>query len=630
MVKRDWGLCAFSAAMSFLLSVAGTACLLTAFEVECSIGTVLFWTMLCAVVWSVSFTCSKSLLPMAAFALAVGYLWRSGLLQESVNGLAFSLTTVYNRTQGWKLMGVEGSADCVLCILAAAGTMNTAYMLCKRRRTILCILFAVMPLIPCFFTVEAAPQPLWLGIWLFSVTILLLSQPVRRQSPAKKLTAVLLVPVAVLSVVLLVALPQSGQEKPRALARQTVDFLQELGIGVPAGKPLKVDGGAVELRKMGPREEANYPVMTVTFDRGGVLYLRGCAYDTYFQNNWTNLNLREELYWPEDLTPAGKVTVKTEYAMAMRYFPYYGDGLENVNRGINNFSKLTEYTYEVAVLTAQPDTYTYAPEHGYTQLPTVAQRWAESVLSDLLTADMTDGEKIRVITDYVKGLAKYSLYVDKMPDDAADFVVWFAENATEGYCVHFASAAAVLLREAGIPTRFVTGYMVKAEAGQETVVYGKDAHAWAECFLEGVGWVPVEATPGADPEQVAVPEQTPQKQVDYTLFLYGGAGLMAALTGFMLLRWAVSVLRRRRRRKKGDERQKLLATYSQLAELLALDDRTPPQELEEMAQRAKFSNHPIETESLENLEKELKNAKKRLKKHSVFRRLHYRLILNLY
>ena len=84
----------------------------------------------------------------------------------------------------------------------------------------------------------------------------------------------------------------------------------------------------------------------------------------------------------------------------MRYFPYYvaDDSLPQISRGINNFSKLTEYSYATGVMKNQQDSYTVIPDHGYTQLPTVAKRWAEPVLRELLTEDMTDTEKISAIT----------------------------------------------------------------------------------------------------------------------------------------------------------------------------------------------------------------------------------------
>lgn len=107
MVKRNWGLCVFSAAMAFVLSTAGIACLLTAFEVACSIEMVLFWCAVCAVVWSVAMTLEKSWIPMAAFALVLGYVWRSGSLQESINSLVLSVNGE----------AAEQSADCLLCLV---------------------------------------------------------------------------------------------------------------------------------------------------------------------------------------------------------------------------------------------------------------------------------------------------------------------------------------------------------------------------------------------------------------------------------------------------------------------------------------------------------------------------------
>ena len=623
MKKNTWSSCAYAAAMSFLLSTAAMACLLTAFEIECTIETVLFWCMVTSVIWNIAMNLKRGWICYALFALVLGYVYRSGLLGDSVARLLADLNpTTEDR---------KGTADCVLCIVAAVGALNTAFALCKNGPAILCVLFNAVPLAPCMLSASATPNPFWLGVWIFGVSLILLTQLSRKRLTGSKLTVVMVVPAAILALALLLCLPQSRQEKPKAFARQTVQLLQELGIGVPAGKALQVNGGAVELRKLGPREEASYPVMTVVSEKGGTLYLRGCAYDTYFQNNWTNLNLREDFYWPQELESAGQVTVKTEYVMSMRYFPYYATdgGLEAVSRGISNFSRQTAYSYEVGLLTDIPDTYTSAPDHGYTQLPTVAQRWAQLTLEELVTANMTDGQKIEAVREYVKGLAKYSFHADQMPADAGDFVVWFATEADQGYCVHFATTAAVLLRAAGIPTRFVTGYMVQTKAGEDTVVYGKDGHAWVECFLEGVGWVPVETTPGAESEQTQAPVAE-VKPLNCGPILYGGAALMAGFTLFMPLRWAANVLRRRKKRKTGDTVSRLLETFSQMEELLALDGKKPPEQLRLLAQQAKFSNHPTPESAVAEMENALKVARKALGKHSFFAKIQYRLILNLY
>ncbi|MGE0455164.1 MAG: transglutaminase family protein [Vicinamibacteria bacterium] len=68
-----------------------------------------------------------------------------------------------------------------------------------------------------------------------------------------------------------------------------------------------------------------------------------------------------------------------------------------------------------------------------------------------------------------------------------------------GYCESFASAAAVLLRLQGVPTRYVVGYEVRdeARAGDHYVVRERDAHAWIEAFVPGQGWRELDPTPSA-------------------------------------------------------------------------------------------------------------------------------------
>lgn len=95
----------------------------------------------------------------------------------------------------------------------------------------------------------------------------------------------------------------------------------------------------------------------------------------------------------------------------------------------------------------------------------------------------------------------YSLELDGIRD-GTDPVEYFLQVSHEGYCVHFASAGVLLLRRLGIPARYVTGYVVhrdrwrKNEDGNYTAsILDSDAHAWAEVYLDDLGWIPVEMTP---------------------------------------------------------------------------------------------------------------------------------------
>ncbi|PPH39375.1 hypothetical protein C5C28_00200 [Rathayibacter rathayi] len=85
----------------------------------------------------------------------------------------------------------------------------------------------------------------------------------------------------------------------------------------------------------------------------------------------------------------------------------------------------------------------------------------------------------------------------------------------EGYCVHYASAMAVMARELGIPSRLAIGYQpgsVVPSRGNNLTTYrvlSSDLHAWPELYFEGVGWLPFEPTPSRGaPASYTLPSAT--------------------------------------------------------------------------------------------------------------------------
>jgi len=92
---------------------------------------------------------------------------------------------------------------------------------------------------------------------------------------------------------------------------------------------------------------------------------------------------------------------------------------------------------------------------------------------------------------------RYTLATPPVPA-GQDPVDWFLFHSRIGYCEQFASAAALLLRSQGIPSRLVTGYAPGEYNStlDQSVVREHDAHAWIEVFFPGHGWVPVDPTPG--------------------------------------------------------------------------------------------------------------------------------------
>jgi transglutaminase-like putative cysteine protease len=77
-------------------------------------------------------------------------------------------------------------------------------------------------------------------------------------------------------------------------------------------------------------------------------------------------------------------------------------------------------------------------------------------------------------------------------------------DSKRGFCAHFASAYALLMRAAGVPARVVTGYLGGEwnPAGDYLIVRQADAHAWTEIWLDGRGWTRVDPTTVVAPDRL--------------------------------------------------------------------------------------------------------------------------------
>lgn len=124
-------------------------------------------------------------------------------------------------------------------------------------------------------------------------------------------------------------------------------------------------------------------------------------------------------------------------------------------------------------------------------LPT--EPWGDENLERLNTA--------LLVAEWLRFYSNYSLELPEIPE-GTDPIEFFLGEGKAGYCMHYASAATMILREIGIPARYVSGYVAadfkkdKSSGMYETVAKDSDGHAWVEIYLDGIGWVPVEVTKG--------------------------------------------------------------------------------------------------------------------------------------
>lgn len=104
----------------------------------------------------------------------------------------------------------------------------------------------------------------------------------------------------------------------------------------------------------------------------------------------------------------------------------------------------------------------------------------------------------------------YTLKPGVTPADR-DFIEYFLTEQKQGYCTYYASAAVMLMRYLGYPARYVEGYVIQpSQYNKETSqirVTDRCAHAWCEVYIDGLGWLPVEFTPGYDDGNVNLTDE---------------------------------------------------------------------------------------------------------------------------
>ena len=120
--------------------------------------------------------------------------------------------------------------------------------------------------------------------------------------------------------------------------------------------------------------------------------------------------------------------------------------------------------------------------------------------------DFTKEDFTEVTTQIRQILRSEMIYTKEpqtLPKDT-DFLQWFLKESKQGNAIAYATAAVMAYRVAGYPARYVEGYHLSAaeaetlvdENKKNVILTTQNAHAWAEVYVTGVGWLPVEVVPG--------------------------------------------------------------------------------------------------------------------------------------
>ena len=192
--------------------------------------------------------------------------------------------------------------------------------------------------------------------------------------------------------------------------------------------------------------------------------------------------VRHELRIPDAMfTPLGTLSVEAPLPVLM----YDDDGIVSAPKG------RTSLNYRVTY--ADPP---YAPPPPRPLgLPPQLDPRVKQLSDKVFAGRVTTTEKIKAVVDYFQANYTYLLGLSVPP--GRDKLEYFLLEASTGYCEYFASGAAILLRLADVPTRYVTGFLVteKDPSGDTWIARNMDAHAWVEAWdQESRRWAIVEAT----------------------------------------------------------------------------------------------------------------------------------------
>ena len=153
----------------------------------------------------------------------------------------------------------------------------------------------------------------------------------------------------------------------------------------------------------------------------------------------------------------------------------------------------------------------------YTALPAHLQTQLYDLAREICAGTESAYDRAFAIQNYLSRNFRYTLEVEPQPENI-DFVSSFLLKTREGYCTYFASAMTVLCRMAGLPARYVEGYLAEPDENGHAYVTGLNAHAWTEVYFSGFGWLTFDATPAQSrastpPEDQLPPEeQQPEEQ----------------------------------------------------------------------------------------------------------------------
>ena len=497
---------------------------------------------------------------IAVSGMAVGLIWGDlgGGLYGIINQVSSAIGGHIGRNLA-RFTASESGMNYACAYLSALLAMGCVWLVQNRCTLVAALIALVLAALDVLLGV-AAPA-LWIALLAAGLILLNLSAGIlKRDSKGGAIVWLsLLLSAAIFVSGGLFLLEKHEIPGVAALRKQALALISEWRYGKDGGLP---DG---DFSNLGSLNQTDSVMLEVSMDKPESLYLRGFVGSEYNGNGWnaanpTSLSDGAELfYWlhrsgfygqtqlanaaldlDDALTEEDAITISVRHIGASRahiYAPYElisasDDLLDSAGIGDIQLYSLNLRGVDAYTLTSLPNQVKRYPalvsllksaekapaetverylidESHYNQF--VYEHFLEvpettrAMLAGLLGAAPSNGHldygeaKQRILSWLEENVAYSETIAPHLDGD--DFLEEFLEKNRQGYDVHYASAATMMMRYFGIPARYVEGYLITpdaakaASAGEAIALDESCAHAWTEIYQDGIGWIPFETAP---------------------------------------------------------------------------------------------------------------------------------------
>lgn len=649
-----------------LLSVCPILCYASAFSVKLEASVLIMAAVLFSIVFSLLSAFVKNNLKYAlcmtviAFVAFLVFVFANERIFAQANYAINKLLeqysvylSVYSNIKFASYIANNATGFFVLVSLILNGLFS--FLISRIKSIKIAGLLSIALLVPCFVLVNTLPDLVPLLIIFTVLFALYFSSQTRQLNYAHSgvITAVCAVILAVLITVLAVINPVADYERPKWQDNMlnTVQTLTGMktynGSGKISSALAEVGNNVsseVDFSNAGALKQTGTKVMTVVTDLNGRIYLKGMSYANYENNKWSVLTDEQANDYPQDFQAfimtanyqeRSTVTIDTVNKESIVYTPYY---LASINDTfspvcdvlVSNSDKATNYSMSVMPFSeseldnfsmdfsSQVYDYDNFVKNYYLKLPYDTKLAMLKIAEENNLTGVSTQNIPQAVKQFVSHSASYSLNTQKVPD-GRDVAEWFLNDAETGYCMHFANAAAVMLRALGVPARYVTGYCADVVDGK-AIVTSDNAHAWVEYYDSSIGWIPLDATssdfevPQATESvqtttqaQTTSPTVQPTTQAQTTkpvkTEVKAKISTPAIIVIIILLIIALEILRiiliryyRKYSFTHKDYKSRVICIYRYLNKLSVHSKVRIPKKIENICTKAKFSTHNISDE----------------------------------